>query len=117
MGQSQIGIQFIGKPWDHLRSIPVDRAGEHIFSLRPRLEKYVDRLACEIKVEDNVKVVTLRSTYKIENSTLYPVELLLIDDSNHPVNSPQKICEYYAIPRPQINLHHFSAWRDVLTTD
>jgi vacuolar protein sorting-associated protein 13A/C len=91
MGQSQIGVQFVGKPWDHLRSIPVDRAGESIFSLRPRLEQYVDRLACEVTVEDNVKVVTLRSTYKIENSTLYPVELLLIDENNHPVGSVQKI--------------------------
>jgi vacuolar protein sorting-associated protein 13A/C len=91
MGQSQIGVQFVGKPWDHLRSVPVDRAGESIFSLRPRLEQYVDRLACEVTVEDNVKVVTLRSTYKIENSTLYPVELLLIDENNHPVGSVQKI--------------------------
>jgi vacuolar protein sorting-associated protein 13A/C len=91
VGQSQLGIQFVGKPWDHLRSVPVDRAGEHIFSLRPRMEKYVDRLAVEVKVEDNVKVVTLRSTYKIENSTLYPLELLLIDESNHPVDSVHKI--------------------------
>jgi vacuolar protein sorting-associated protein 13A/C len=55
------------------------------------MEKYVDRLAVEVKVEDNVKVVTLRSTYKIENSTLYPLELLLIDESNHPVDSVHKI--------------------------
>jgi vacuolar protein sorting-associated protein 13A/C len=55
------------------------------------MEKFVDRVLCEVKVEDNVKVVTLRSTYKLENKTLYPVELALVDDSGHPINSVVKI--------------------------
>ena len=44
-----------------------------------------------MKVQDNVKVVTIRSTYKIENQTLYPLELTLIDDTGHPVYSLEKI--------------------------
>ena len=82
----------MGKPWEQLRSIPVDREGEYTFSLRPRTEKYSNRLLCEVKVEDNVKVVTIRSTYKIENQTLYPLELTLVDDTGHPVYSLEKIC-------------------------
>ncbi|TFK41159.1 vacuolar protein sorting-associated protein vps13 [Crucibulum laeve] len=89
--QHNIGIQFIGKPWEQLRSIPVDREGEFVFSLRPRTEKYPSRLLCEVKVVDNTKIVTIRSTYKIENMTLYPLELMLVDDSGHPVYSLEKI--------------------------
>ena len=40
---------------------------------------------------DNTKIVTVRSTYKVENLTLYPLELMLVDDSGHPVYSLEKI--------------------------
>ena len=69
----------------------MDQEGEFIFSLRPRTAKFSNRLLCEVKVQDNVKVVTIRSTYKIENQTLYPLELTLIDDTGHPVYSLEKI--------------------------
>lgn len=98
-GQHNIGIQFIGKPWEQLRSIPVDREGEFVYSLRPRT-KYPCRLLCEIKVVNNVKVVTIRSTYKIENQTLYPLELTLVDETGHPVYSLEKIApgQDYSLP-------------------
>jgi vacuolar protein sorting-associated protein 13A/C len=91
-GTSRLGVQFVGKPWDDVRSIPVDRAGEHIFSLRPRTEQYVERISCDVTVEDNIKVVTLRSTYTVHNETLYPLEVLLVDDAGQPVvKAAQKI--------------------------
>ena len=77
--------------WDQVRSIPVDREGEYTFSLRPKTEKYAHRVLCEVTVVDNVKVVTLRSTYKVVNQTLYPVEITLVDESGQPVHSPEKI--------------------------
>lgn len=73
----------------------MDREGEFTFSLRPRTEKYSNRLLCEVQVKDNVKIVTIRSTYKVENLTLYPLELTLVDDAGHPVYSLEKICERY----------------------
>jgi vacuolar protein sorting-associated protein 13A/C len=79
-GQHSIAIEFVGKPWEPLRGVPVDREGEFTFALRPRTEKYSNRLLCEVKVQDNVKIVTIRSTYKVENQTLYPLELTLVDD-------------------------------------
>ncbi|KAI0321342.1 hypothetical protein OF83DRAFT_1274656 [Amylostereum chailletii] len=78
-GDSSIAVQFIGQPWEQLRSIPVDREGEYTFSLRPKTDKLYSRLLCEVHVEANVKIVTLRSTYKIHNQTLYPVEVTLVD--------------------------------------
>ena len=89
--QHNIGIQIVGKPWEALRGIPVDREGEFTFSLRPRMEKYTDRLLCAVTVEDNVKIVTLRSTYLVENLTFYPLELMLVDHTGHPVYSLEKI--------------------------
>lgn len=38
-----------------------------------------------------MKVVTLRSAYKVENLTLYPLELILVDERGQPVHSVEKI--------------------------
>jgi vacuolar protein sorting-associated protein 13A/C len=62
-----------------------------VYTLRPKSSKVSDRLLCDVTVEENVKVVTLRSTYKVENHTLYPLELILVDENNKPVYSLQKI--------------------------
>jgi len=37
------------------------------------------------------KLSLLGQTYKIENQTLYPLELTLVDDSGHPVYSLEKL--------------------------
>ncbi len=106
-GQHCIGVQVVGTPWERIRSIPVDREGEFTFPLKPRTEKLVNRLLCEVKVIDNVKVVTIRSTYKIENHTLYPLEVTLVDDRGQPVHSLEKIVpgQDYAIPIDAVASH------------
>lgn len=69
----------------------MDREGEYTFSLRPRSEKYAHRVLCEVTVQDNVKVVTIRSTYKVENQTLYPLEVMLVNEAGQPTHSLEKI--------------------------
>lgn len=86
-----IGVQFQGKAWEPVKGIPVDREGEFVYGLRPNLDKVMDRLLCEITVQDNVKVITLRSTYNVENLTSYPIELILVDSANKPAYAVQKI--------------------------
>ncbi|CAE6538114.1 unnamed protein product [Rhizoctonia solani] len=86
-----IGVQFQGKPWDPVKGIPVDREGEFVYGLRPVLDKVMDRLLCEITVKDNVKIITFRSTYNVENLTSYTMELVLVDASNKPAYSVHKI--------------------------
>lgn len=78
----------------------MEREGEFIYSLRPRTEKYPNRLLCEVKVVDNTKIVTIRSTYKVENLTLYPLELMIVDDTGHPLYPLQKILpgSEYSLP-------------------
>ena len=69
----------------------MDREGEFCFALRSRSDGPIHRLLCEVKVQDNVKLVTLHYTYKVENPTLYPIELTLVDDDGRPVYSLEKI--------------------------
>jgi vacuolar protein sorting-associated protein 13A/C len=76
-GDSSIAIQFIDQAWEKLSAVPVDREGEYSFSLRPKTEKYYNRLLCEVKVEASTKIVTLRSTYSVHNRTLYPLEIAI----------------------------------------
>lgn len=88
---NSIGVKFESKPWEHLRSVPVDREGEYVFSLRPRMKNGSSKLMCEVVAKDNVKVVTLRSTYKVANQTFYPLEITLVDENGHPVSQIEKI--------------------------
>lgn len=106
-GQHNIGIQFPEESWEQLRGVPVDREGEYVFSLRPRRDKYPDRLLCEVKVVDNTKIVTIRSTYKVENLTLYPMELMLVDNLGHPVYSLEKIVpgHEFSLPIEAVTKH------------
>lgn len=99
-GNHTVSVDFVGQNWEQLRNVPVDREGEFCFALRPRSDRSVHRLLCEVKVQDNVKLVTLRSTYQVENLTLYPIELTLVDDNGRPVYSLEKIGAYYFLRLP-----------------
>lgn len=74
-GDSNITIQFVDQAWEKLSGVPVDREGEYTFALRPKTEKCYNRLLCEVRVEASTKIVTLRSTYRVQNRTLYPLEI------------------------------------------
>ncbi len=52
-----------------------------------------------MKVQGNIKLVVLRSTYKIENLTLYPLELTLVDETGQPVYAVEKIGLSHPCPR------------------
>jgi vacuolar protein sorting-associated protein 13A/C len=82
-GDSSITIQFVDQPWEKLSGVPVDREGEYTFALRPKTENYYNRLLCEVKVEASTKVVTLRSTYRVHNRTLYPLEIAVGEGGDH----------------------------------
>jgi len=80
-----------GSSWERLKHISVDREGEHIHALRPRLDKVTHRLLCNVKLENNVKIVTLRSTFNVENHTLVPAELIVVDEKGHKASPIFKI--------------------------
>lgn len=76
-----ISVLVVGKAWEPLRNMAIDREGEFTYILRPKVDNISSRFVCQVTVEENVKIVTLRSTYKVENQTLYPIELSLDIDS------------------------------------
>ena len=57
-------------------------------------------MLCEVKVVDTIKVVTIRSTYQVENLTLYPLEVMLVDDHGHPAYSLERIVPGQEFPLP-----------------
>lgn len=79
--------------WDRLRHISVDREGEHIYPLRPKLDKVTHRLLCEVKLVENVKVVTFRSTFQVENRTLVTAEMVIVDANGKKASQIYKICK------------------------
>lgn len=87
----------------------MDREGEFCFALRPQSDGSTRRLLCEVKVQENVKLVTLRSTYQIENLTLYPIEVTLVDDKGRPLYSLEKIGSYLSPRRNGGMLKLFAA--------
>src|SRR5437016_71836 len=92
--KNMLGIQFEGANWECIRDIPVDREGEKLYILRPKLNKVSHRLMVDIKLEDNIKVVTFRSVLIVENRTLLTVELLIVDSDAKKVHQigNQVIC-------------------------
>lgn len=76
---NSIGIFLEDTPWERVKRISVESEGEQVYRLKPRLDKIAHRILCDIKLVNNVKVVTLRSTFKIQNMTLVPSEMVLVD--------------------------------------
>ena len=68
--------------WDEVRGISVEREGEFLFLLSPALHDSRYHLACEIALKDNVKHITFRSTFVVENETHLPMEAKLLDSAN-----------------------------------
>ncbi|SNX84266.1 related to VPS13 - involved in regulating membrane traffic [Melanopsichium pennsylvanicum] len=78
-GGNRLSLQIDGMPWERLRHISVDREGEYMLTLRPKLDKVAHRVQYEVKLHNNVKYITFRSSFKIENKTLIPVEMVILD--------------------------------------
>lgn len=76
---NSVGIFLEDTPWERVKRISVEREGEQVYRLKPRLDKIAHRILCDIKLVNNVKIVTLRSTFKIVNMTLVPSEMVLVD--------------------------------------
>jgi vacuolar protein sorting-associated protein 13A/C len=89
-----------GTPWEPIRGISVDRAGENILSLRPRLDKVSHQIACEIKLENNVKIITFRSTLNVENETSLPIEMIVVDSHGKAATGALRIDPGQSMPMP-----------------
>lgn len=97
---NNLNIQVDGAMWESLRDIQLDTEGEHMHSLRPMIKNVQHRIVFDVKLVDNIKIVTIRSSLVIENRTLLSVDLASIDTSGKMDGPVKKIApgEDYAIP-------------------
>lgn len=77
---NSLTVVIEGTNWDRLKHVYVDREGEHIHPLRPKVNKVTHRLLCDVKLVDNVKIVTFRSTFLVQNKSLVNAELVVLDE-------------------------------------
>ncbi|KAI9315667.1 hypothetical protein BX666DRAFT_1957951, partial [Dichotomocladium elegans] len=101
VSNNMLCVQLDCALWETLRNISVDTQGEHMFSLRPRIQDVQHRIVFDCKLVNNLKIVTIRSTMTIENNTLLPIDLAILDASGMAIDGPiVKIApgENYALP-------------------
>ncbi|RUP42956.1 hypothetical protein BC936DRAFT_137841 [Jimgerdemannia flammicorona] len=98
--KNTLGVQIDGPAWESLQDIPVDRESTTIFILRPKVKSVTHRLVVDVKLKDNVKVVTFRSSLVVENRTLLPVDVLMVDQNGKEASPINKIAPGgdYAVP-------------------
>lgn len=99
--QSSVGIQLEGSGFDPVKNVSINREGEHLFGLRPKTDNILHRLCVEVVLgADNVKYVTLRSPFLVENATEIPVELGIYDVQEGHLLKIEKIAPGESRPAP-----------------
>ncbi|EPS41948.1 hypothetical protein H072_4103 [Dactylellina haptotyla CBS 200.50] len=100
-GSGVVGVKLEDTPFESVTKIPVNREGEETYALRPRANKIVHRLLCEVHLgTDNVKYITFRSPLLVENNTQIPIELGILDSARTHVARLYKIKPGDARPFP-----------------
>lgn len=86
--------------WDPIRGVSVDREGEHLLNLRPRIDKITHQLMCDIELVDNIKIITIRSTLQVDNQTSLPIEMVVVDAHGKASGGVMKIDPGHSFPVP-----------------
>ncbi|KAL7754164.1 Vacuolar protein sorting-associated protein 13 [Sorochytrium milnesiophthora] len=73
--ENKIVVQLHDIPWETIKGIVVDREGATSYFLRPKYQNISHRLVCDVRLKENVKVVTLRSALCLVNKTTMPLEI------------------------------------------
>ncbi|KAJ6262787.1 Vacuolar protein-sorting-associated protein [Drechslerella dactyloides] len=109
-GSGVVGVKLEDTPFESITKIPVNREGEETYALRPRANKIIHRLLCEVHLgTDNVKYITFRSPLLIENNTQIPIELGILDSTRAHVARLYKIKPGDARPFPVEAAYYNSA--------
>ncbi|KAI0196929.1 hypothetical protein F4808DRAFT_439325, partial [Astrocystis sublimbata] len=98
---NSVAVEIEGSGFDVVKKIPLNREGEFLYSLRPKMDDTVHRLLVEVSLgADNVKYVTLRSPLVVENQTQIPVELGVYDAQEGHLLKIEKIAPGESRPAP-----------------
>ncbi|KAI2622272.1 vacuolar protein sorting-associated protein 13 [Xylaria nigripes] len=98
---NKVAVLIEGSGFDTVQNIPLNREGEFLYSLRPKLDNIVHRLLVEVDLgADHIKYVTLRSPLVVENETQIPVELGVYDAQKGHLLKIEKIAPGESRPAP-----------------
>jgi vacuolar protein sorting-associated protein 13A/C len=96
-----VSVQIEGSGFDTVKNIRLNREGEFLYSLRPKMDNTLHRLLVEVNLgADNIKYVTLRSPLLVENDTQIPVELGVYDAQEGHLLKIEKIAPGESRPAP-----------------
>ncbi|KAJ5815089.1 hypothetical protein N7474_006866 [Penicillium riverlandense] len=96
-----VGVKLEGSGFDSIARIPVVREGEVIYGLKPKQDGILHRLLVEVTLgANNVKYITFRSPFLIENNTQIPVELGVVSPNEGNLLKIEKILPGDARPAP-----------------
>ncbi|KAI1811883.1 vacuolar protein sorting-associated protein 13 [Poronia punctata] len=98
---NSVVVQIEGSGFDAVKNIRLNREGEFLYSLRPKMDNTLHRLLVEVSLgTDNIKYVTLRSPLLVENETQIPVELGIFDAQEGHLLKIEKIAPGESRPAP-----------------
>ncbi|CAI2166885.1 9593_t:CDS:10 [Funneliformis geosporum] len=100
ISKNMLGIQFDNATWECIKEIPVDREAENLYILRPKVGGVTHRMVVDVKLKDNIKVVTFRSVLVLENRTLLTIEMKIVDKQNKNVSDVYQIAPGEDCPVP-----------------
>lgn len=100
-GSGTVGVKLEDSDFNSIPEISVNREGEQIYTLKPAVNGITHRLLCEVKLgTDNVKHITFRSPFLVENRSQIPVELAVLDPSGRNIVRIYKILPGESQPTP-----------------
>lgn len=98
---NSVAVEIEGSGFNMVKNIPLNREGEFLYSLRPKMDNTIHRLLVEVSLgADNIKYVTLRSPLVVENQTQIPVELGVYDAQEGHLLKIEKIAPGESRPAP-----------------
>ena len=96
-----VGVNLEGSSFQSLNKIPINREGEFMYNLKPRVDNILHRLLVEVTLGvDNVKYITFRSPLVVENNTQIPVEMGVFDAQEGHLLKIEKIAPGESRPAP-----------------
>jgi vacuolar protein sorting-associated protein 13A/C len=76
--ENKISIQLVGEPFQAVKGVTTDKEGTFNYFLKPKLKEMTYRLICHVKLRNNVKIVTFRSPFYLQNSCDIPIDVCVV---------------------------------------
>ncbi|KAI9034346.1 hypothetical protein DFJ74DRAFT_600747 [Hyaloraphidium curvatum] len=86
--------------WETLKSLSVNSEGTTSYLLRPKIKNVAYRMAVDVQLKENIKYVTLRSTFVIKNDCFVGIEVALFSSATREPRGTYRIAPgtEFAVP-------------------